>query len=255
MPTRAPSFLPRGRRDFALQLGIWFGFIAAYQVARGIADRGTDVEAFANARTVMDVERALHLFVELDVQRVVLQLGGPFVHVLNWTYWLAQFAVVGLALLWIYLFRTDSFLRVRNWILATNLLALVGYVLVPTAPPRMFASFGFSDTLATEAALNHGSGLVVLASNQYAAMPSVHAADALVIGFAMAMLVRSRLAKAAWTCWPSWVWFSVVATGNHFWLDIAGGVAVALAAGTMVAWVEARRTDDLAPAVHASRRW
>ena len=101
--------------------------------------------------------------------------------------------MLGLSLLWIYLFRNDAFITVRNWIFATNLLALVGYVLMPTAPPRMFPEQGFVDTLAQSSAVNHGSGLVELASNPYAAMPSVHSADALIIGFAMATLVHEPL--------------------------------------------------------------
>ena len=240
--------LPRGSKDFALQLALWFGFVFAYQVARGLADR-SPAEAMENGRLLIEVERELHMLVELDMQRVVLGAGGFFVDVLNWTYWLAQFVVVGLALLWIYLFRSDGFARVHNWVLATNLLALVGYVLMPTAPPRMFAEEGFVDTLASSAALNHGSALVELASNPYAAMPSLHAADALIIGFALASLVRSRWLKLLWTLWPSWVWFAVMATGNHFWIDIAAGIAVAAVAGTGLALVEGRRA--VAPAV----RW
>ena len=254
MVGRTGRLLPRGKRDFALQLGIWFGFIGAYQLARGIADRGTDAVAFANARTVIDAERALHLFVERDVQRVVLEIGGPLVGALNWTYWLAQFAVVGLALLWIYLFRNDAFTRVRNWILATNMLGLAGYALMPTAPPRMFEAEGFVDTLGAAAALNHGSALVEIASNPYAAMPSLHAADALIVGFALASLVRSRFLKVAWTLWPTWVWFTVIATGNHFWLDIAAGVAIAILAGTALRVVETRR-EVAATAVAATPRW
>jgi membrane-associated phospholipid phosphatase len=103
--------------------------------------------------------------------------------------------------------------------------------------------------------VNHGSGFIELASNPYAAMPSIHAADALIIGFAMAMLVRSRWARLAWTLWPSWVWFTVMATGNHFWLDVAAGVGVAALAATMLAWMEGREADDrLSTALSRSRR-
>jgi PAP2 superfamily len=185
---RSPRFLPRGWGDFLFQLSLWFGFILAYQVARGIADRGP-LEAFQNGAFVIDAEKALHTFIEADLQGVITQ-SGLLVHAVNVTYWLSQFTVLGLALLWIYLFRTESFTRVRNWVLATNLIALVGYVLMPTAPPRMFPEEGFVDTLAQSSMLNHGSGLIQLAANPYAAMPSVHAADALIVGFAMAMLVR-----------------------------------------------------------------
>jgi hypothetical protein len=31
--------LPRGWSDLGLHLGIWFGFLFVYQLARGIADR------------------------------------------------------------------------------------------------------------------------------------------------------------------------------------------------------------------------
>jgi membrane-associated phospholipid phosphatase len=251
MRRRLQTLPPRGWGDFGLQLAIWLGFGVAYQVARGLADRGP-LEAYENGRHVIDLERASHSLVELDLQRVLFHSGDVLLQAVNWTYWIAQFAVLGIALLWIYFRRNEVFLRVRNWILATNLLALVGYVLMPTAPPRMFPEEGFVDTLGASAAVNHGSGLIQLASNQFAAMPSVHAADALIIGFAMAMLVKSRWARILWTFWPSWVWFSVMATANHFWLDVAAGVGLAIFAGTVLAWAESRHTDLEAP-VHTER--
>ena len=36
---------------------------------------------------------------------------------------------------------------------------------------------------------------------------------------------RHWWAKVLWAIWPAWVWFTVMATGNHFWLDVVGGVA------------------------------
>jgi membrane-associated phospholipid phosphatase len=236
--------LPRGPGDLALQLGIWFGFLLAYQVARGIAD-GDGFGAFENGRLLIDAERKLHGLIELDIQHVVLSAGDWLVQIVNWTYWNSQFTVVGLALLWVYFRRNDAFLRLRNVLLLANLIALVGFVAMPTAPPRFFPELGFVDTLAQSSALNHGSGLIQLASNPFAAMPSVHAADALILGFVMAGLVRSRVAKALWTFWPSWVWFTVMATANHFWLDVAAGIVVALVAWPLVGWLEtARRRDE-----------
>jgi len=107
-------------------------------------------------------------------------------------------------------------------------------VLLPTAPPRMFPDFGFNDTLSSFGELNHGSGLVEFAANPYAAMPSLHAADALIVGLVLASVCRSKVAKVLWLLWPAWVWFSVMATGNHFWLDVVGGIVVAVVAGLIV---------------------
>jgi membrane-associated phospholipid phosphatase len=98
----------------------------------------------------------------------------------------------------------------------------------------MFPDLGFDDTLSGFGALNHGSGLVEFAANPYAAMPSLHAADALIIGLVLFSVCRTRVAKVLWLLWPAWVWFSVMATGNHFWLDVVGGVAVASLAGVLV---------------------
>jgi hypothetical protein len=232
--------LPRGWRDLGLQVGIWFGFLGVYQLARGIA--GHDfVQAFENGRLVIDFENRLHALIERDIQHVVLSAGDWIVQAANWTYWNSQFTVVGLVLLWVYFKRNDAFLRLRNVLLLANMLALVGFVLMPTAPPRLFPEWGFVDTLAQSAVLNHGSALVELAANPYAAMPSIHAANALLVGFAMAALVRSRLCKLLWTLWPSWVWFTVMVTANHFWIDVAAGIGVAVIATSAIVWTESAR--------------
>jgi membrane-associated phospholipid phosphatase len=105
---------------------------------------------------------------------------------------------------------------------------------MPTAPPRMFPEWGFSDTLAEYASVNHDSGLIAFAANPYAAMPSLHAMDALIVGLVMASVCRSRLAKALWLAWPAWVCFAVMGTGNHYWLDCAAGFAIALLTGLLL---------------------
>jgi membrane-associated phospholipid phosphatase len=98
----------------------------------------------------------------------------------------------------------------------------------------MFPEAGFTDTLARHSTVTHESTIVEFAANPYAAMPSLHSADALIVGVVMALAVRSRWAKALWLAWPVWVWISVMATGNHFWLDIAAGVLVAVVAAGVV---------------------
>jgi membrane-associated phospholipid phosphatase len=136
--------------------------------------------------------------------------------------------------LWVYLRRNGSFVRFRNVLLLANVLGLVGYVLIPTAPPRMFPHLGFMDTLAVYGSVDHSSGVVQLAANPYAAMPSLHAADALIVGVGLALLVRRRLLKVVWLLWPAWVWFCVMATGNHFWLDVVAGMVVVGIAATII---------------------
>ena len=231
-PPAERRVLPRGWGDFVLQIAIWFGFLAAYQVARGLADRNP-AEAFENGLRVIDLERNANALFELSLQGVV-ESSHLLALATSWTYWLSQFTVLGFALLWVYLRRNDHFARFRNVVMLANVFGLAGYVLAPTAPPRMFPDFGFVDTLSRFASLNHGSGLIELASNPYAAMPSLHAADSLIVGVTLALIVRRWWAKVLWLAWPAWVAFSVMATGNHFWLDIAAGVGVALLAALVL---------------------
>ena len=216
-------WLPRGWAHLALQFAVWFGFYAVYQVVRGAADREV-AEAFWNGTLVIEAENRLHALIEPTVQSFV-QSSGVLIFATSYTYWLSQFAVVGLTLLYVYFRHYDRFADFRNWLIGANVIGLIGYVLMPTAPPRMFPEWGFSDTLADYASVNHDSGLIAFAANPYAAMPSLHAMDALIVGVVMASVCRSWPARALWLVWPAWVCFAVMGTGNHYWLDCVAGFA------------------------------
>ena len=225
-------YLPRGWADFGRQLAIWFGFIFAYQLARGVADRHPE-RAFANGWKVVDFEEnhLTHRLYELTFQQFVDQRHWLGLAV-SWTYWNSEFTVLGLGLLYVYLRRHEAFTRFRNTVLLANVLGLFGYVFMPTAPPRLMP-LGFQDV--------HSDGLVQLAANPYAAMPSLHAADSLIVGLVLALLCRRWWSKLFWTIWPAWVWFAVMATGNHFWLDCLAGFALAVLALAVVYGPPARR--------------
>jgi hypothetical protein len=229
-------YLPRGWAHLGLQVAIWFGFLIVYQVARGFADRNT-TKAFQNGLRVIDFEQRVSSLFELTFQHLTLTYHWLST-ITTFTYWNSEFTVVGLALLWVYLRRHEAFVRFRNTILLANVLGLVGYVLVPTAPPRMFASFGFVD--------DHRDGIVKLAANPYAAMPSLHAADALIVGVTLALLVRRPAARLFWALWPAWVWFSVMATANHYWLDVVAGIVVALLSWGLLQWHASSRREAAA---------
>ena len=165
--------------------------------------------------------------IEPGIQNFVEQ-SQLLVAATSYTYWLSQFAVVGVTLLWVYFRHHDRFAHFRNWLIGANLVGLIGYVLMPTAPPRMFPEWGFTDTLAEFASVNHDSGLISFASNPYAAMPSLHAMDALIVGIVMASVCRRWISRVLWLAWPLWVTFAVMATGNHYWLDCVAGFGVAI---------------------------
>lgn len=224
--------LPRGWGDFGRQLLIWFGFAVLYQLARGLADRNP-AKAFQNGYRVVNFETDVaHRLYELTLQQFVDQ-RHLLETVVSWTYWNSEFTVVGIAVLWVYLRRHEAFVGFRNSILLANLIGLVGYIVVPTAPPRLLG-LGFVN--------QHRDGLVSLAANPYAAMPSLHSADALIVGIVLFTVCRRWWVKAFWAVWPAWVWFCVMATGNHFWLDCIAGIFVAIVAMTAVYGRRMRRS-------------
>ena len=203
--------LPRGWRDFGFQLAIWLGFYFSYLAVRHLTDRDAG-KAVVNGLRVISLERHVthHLF-ELTVERVA-DSSSWLLTATAWTYWNSEFTVIGLALLWVYLRRHEGFSRFRNTILLANIVGLVGFWLMPTAPPWMFPDKGFV------AGVNHSSALLQSFGNSYAAMPSLHAADALIVGWFLVVNSRTLWAKALWALWPLWVWFCVavfalVATG------------------------------------------
>src|SRR3954467_2859436 len=215
--------LPRGYRDLGLQIVIWIGFYFSYQAVRGIADQN-EAKALLNGFRVIDFEQSLTgRFFEQTAQRIA-DSSHLLLTAAAWTYWNSEFTCIGLTLLFVYLRRHDHFKRFRNTILVANLIGLIGYVVMPTAPPWMFASYGFVD------GVNHSTGAIAAMANPYAAMPSLHAADALIVGWFLYNACRSRWAKTLWALWPAWVWFCVMATANHYLVDVVAGIAVGMLA-------------------------
>ncbi|HET7137401.1 MAG TPA: phosphatase PAP2 family protein [Gaiellaceae bacterium] len=229
----------RSARDLGAQIALWVCFGLAYEAVRGA--RGHDrAAAFANGRSIIAAERNLHSLFEASLQHAVGGLGA-LSDAARATYWLSEFAILVAALTWVYFRDRHLYGRFRNAVLAANGAGLVGYVLLPTAPPRLFPSAGFANRLSGQPSPKHPGGLIGFAANPYAAMPSIHAADALLIGVFLAAASATVLVRVLWLAWPLWVFFAVLATGNHFWLDVVAGVAAALV-GLGVAALLARGT-------------
>jgi membrane-associated phospholipid phosphatase len=215
------------------QVVIWLGFYFSYLAVRGVADRDP-TKAFVNGLNVIDFEqRTLHHLFEQTAQRVV-DSSHILLTAAAWTYWNSELTVLCITLLFIYLRRHEWFSRFRNTVLLANVLGLLGYVLMPTAPPWMYPGL-FTD------GVNHSTGLVNAMANPYAAMPSLHAADALIVGIFLFRACRHRWAKALWALWPAWVWFCVMATANHYLVDVLAGILVALIALKTVSWLSTYR--------------
>ncbi len=217
--------LPQGWGDLFRQLGLFALADVCYETVRGIAEGKASV-AFANAEMLIDWEKATGTFFEPDLQAALISQKW-LIDLTNFLYMNSHFVLTTGFLVWMYLRRNETFYFVRNMFMIAMGLALIGYTLLPTAPPRLIPDEGFIDTITLYAQVNHDSALVQMFVNPYAAVPSMHCAFALMIGVTGAIVCRTRAAQAFWCVYPAIVFFVVVVTANHFWLDGAAGALVA----------------------------
>jgi membrane-associated phospholipid phosphatase len=215
----ATATLPRRRWQVELRM-----FLAAYLVytmARWIfvGDLGTAKE---HARWIFELEQDAGMAVEGSVQGA---LDSPVPSwLLSNLYLAAQLAVVPGALLWLYRRSPAVYRELRNTVVATWLIAVPVFALFPVAPPRL-ADIGIVDTVSSQASVEL-TGRSTIFYNQLAAVPSLHVGFAVAVGLALARVFERRWAKGLALMWGPLVSLAVVATGNHYFFDIAAGLAV-----------------------------
>jgi hypothetical protein len=188
--------------------------------------------ALAHARAILHLEQTLHLDPERALDR---WLAGHHTLglVLSLYYDNAHFIVTFGLLGWLWLRRPDIYRPLRNSLVIVNLLGFAVFWLYPVAPPRMLP--GFTDVVA--ASHTFGSwhtGALASQANQLAAMPSLHIAWALWCTLAVWRMSRARLARALAAVYPFVTAAAVLATGNHFVLDVLGGALTLVLASACV---------------------
>ena len=213
-----------------------------YQVVRGIAD-SHPATALSNGTHIIHLEQSLGAFFEPAFQQAFLNHQW-IIDLANWSYFNSHFVITTAFLVWLYLFRNENFNFVRNMFLVAMGLALVGYALFPTAPPRMFPAAGFTDTISSFTNTNQDASFTSVLVNPYAAVPSMHIAFSLMIAVPAMTLVRSGWARGLWSAYPMVVFFVIVVTANHFWFDAAAGAMVACLAAVTAHQLSRVRPDS-----------
>jgi membrane-associated phospholipid phosphatase len=236
-------FLPRGWNDVIRQILLFVGAYLLYQLVRGLVNGNDVAQASLNATRVINLERTLHIFVEPSVQAWALSMRW-LIDIADYAYLNAHYVVTLGALVFIYLRRNDSFYFVRNMFMIAMAIAIIGYAVYPTAPPRLMPEWGFTDTIQqlTGLTVEHGATSSLL--NFYAAIPSMHVCFAIMIGVPMAKLVSRRAAKIAWLLYPLAITFVVVATGNHYLTDVFLGALTAGVSALLAQRLLARARPD-----------
>jgi uncharacterized membrane protein YkvA (DUF1232 family) len=237
------------------ELAYAIAFYSVYSWIRnqfGSAHPRLEQTAIDNAELVRTIERWLGSFHEETIQEWFLDWDG-FMRFWNIYYGSFHFIVTTFCIFWLYRRFKDRYVKYRTTLGVTTALALIGYATFPLMPPRLLPEWGFVDGLAVYGGLwSFDSEAIKDLSNQWAAMPSLHFAWASWCALVLVPTVRRQWVKVLAAIYPFATLFAIVVTGNHFWLDAAGG-ALILGIGWMVGTWWARRLEDRVGAVDDER--
>jgi membrane-associated phospholipid phosphatase len=206
-------------------------------------DPGT---AVAHAHDLIRFEQALGIDVEADVQAAVTPSGALSTFA-NWIYIWGHWPVIIATMLWLVWRHREVFVRLRDAMLISGGLGLVVFVSYPVAPPRLV------DPALVDTVTERSSAYRYLQPpnfvNQYAAMPSLHAGWDLLVGISIATAGSVLAVRIIGWVLPILMAFAVVATANHYLVDVVAGVSLALLGLTLAVLLERRRCRR-APKLH-----
>jgi membrane-associated phospholipid phosphatase len=162
------------------------------------------------------------------------------------------------AVLW--LWNRDVWIGYIVRVVALSVAGLVTYVLFPEAPPWLAARDGLIDPVSRLSArgwiwLHAGNLQHVLANaqrdgpNPVAAMPSLHTAFATLAALYLATRLTSRW-RYLLALYPAAMGLVLVYTGEHYVLDLAAGIAYAIAAHWLVTRWERGRAEPVLATEH-----
>jgi PAP2 superfamily len=215
---RLPPGPPREALLIGLAMLLYFGVRNA---TAGSADA-----ALANADRLERLERALGIGWERGLQSAVAA-SDALVTLANWVYIFGHWPVILGVATWLYLRRPEHYVLLRDAMFASGLIGFLLFALFPVAPPRLLAGGGFVDTV-TERSDAYRALQPPGLTNQYAAFPSLHAGWNLLVGIVLALAVTSLVVRVVALAMPVAMALAVVATANHFVIDVAGGSVVVL---------------------------
>lgn len=213
-----------------LIIGIGYGLYTLIQHHINVSP----APAMRHATAILTLERHLGIAVEAPLNRALV--AHPALAVVANVYYVVMHEVVTPAVIfWIYRWRRGRYPYARFLLAAPTLLGFTLYYVVPVAPPRML--HGFVDSMARfTSAGSYDTGPMSHTAAQFAAFPSLHVAWALWCGVMVCWLCRRWYMRVVALCYPCATSVVVLATANHYVIDLAGGVAVC-AFGAGLLWL------------------
>jgi hypothetical protein len=196
----------------------------AYFGVRGLTE--SDIaDANQHADGLLRLEKTLGLDIELGLQAAVGR-SEWLVDLANWIYIWAHWPLVASTLIYLAIYRRSDYFELRNAMFISGAIGLVIFATYAVTPPRLFGS-EYIDTV-TERSISYRVLQPPNLVNKYAAVPSLHFGWNLLVGLSWRGLTKNPILGLAGIGMPLAMAFAVVATANHWTLDVFAGAAVAL---------------------------
>lgn len=217
--------LVRSRVSWVLGQAVWvvLGLFIYFRV-RGLTESSAAI-ARDHAHDIVGLEQRLGINVEATLQSWVAP-SETLQTIANWIYIWGHWPVIVATMLWLVWHHRSVFLRLRDAMLVSGALGMAVFVSYPVAPPRL-ADLGLIDTVTEN---SHAYRVLQPPAfvNQYAAMPSLHSGWDLLVGMAIVTAASSVVLKIVGYAMPILMALAVVATANHYIVDVVAGVALVL---------------------------
>jgi len=188
--------------------------------------------ALAHGSDILSLERSLHIAPEAALNSWLVAhdtLGTLLSYYYDNAHFIVTFGLLG----WLWWKRADIYRPLRSSLVAINVIGLLVFWLYPVAPPRMLT--GFTDVIASSHTFGSWhTGSLATDANQFGAMPSLHIAWAVWCTLVLWRLSSNTWIRAVAVAYPCVTAFAVLATGNHYLLDLVGGLATFALACTVV---------------------
>jgi hypothetical protein len=233
---REPPAPLRPAVAFAREAALVGFAVLVYFGVRGLTE-GRVEKAFANAHELLRIEEALGVAWELRIQTTIV--GHDVLTALaNWVYVYGHWPVIATCGVLLYVHRRDRYRLLRNAMIISGLIGFVFFAAVPVAPPRLVMP-EIVDTV-TEYSSGYRALQPPALTNQYAALPSLHFGWNLILGIVLFQATTRIAVRTFAVVMPVAMAFAVVATANHYVLDVALGAVVVLVGLTAADLLRAR---------------
>jgi hypothetical protein len=213
--------------------------VFVYFRVRGLTDSSVDV-ATDHAHDILTFERFLGIDAEARLQHLVAP-SETIQTAANWIYIWGHWPAIVATMVWLVWHHRDVFLRLRDAMMVSGALGMLVFVSYPVTPPRL-ADLGLVDTVSEQ---SHAYRVLQPPAfvNQYAALPSLHSGWDLLVGIAIVTAASSVALKMVGLAMPVLMAFAVVATANHYVVDVVAGVSLVLVGHAVALYLEQRRRE------------